>query len=240
MLAVSTLLILAALGAFSGPESWQPSAMRLTVTAVVGLLSLLFWPGAAGSGGRVALLVIGWTLAAALLAAAVLWVFGQGLQRGSSIATSCAMLLLMLLVAHGLAAALQAPRHGLDSPLPAESSGAGMTVAWWLVLLGSLPLWMGPLAELVSAQHDWAVDAAIGASPLTHLAVASGNDLLRNTWLYQHANLAARPFSYPELPTLVWAYIAAGLGLATYLMAGPGARRRGRARTTHSEMEQVR
>ena len=28
-------------------------------------------------------------------------------------------------------------------------------------------------------------------SPLTHLAVASGNDLLRNQWFYQHSNLAS-------------------------------------------------
>ncbi len=76
---------------------------------------------------------------------------------------------------------------------------AGRSAAVALALLGALPLWLGPVAETLSARHDWAIDAVVGASPLTHLAVASGNDLLRNQWFYQHANLAALLFSYPGL-----------------------------------------
>ena len=68
---------------------------------------------------------------------------------------------------------------------------AGRTVALVLALLGSLPLWLGPAGELLSGRQPWIIDAIVGMSPLTHLAVASDNDLLRNEWLYQHSNLAA-------------------------------------------------
>jgi hypothetical protein len=239
MLLLATLLTVAAFEA--GSAEVQPSAQRVLVTALVAVLAAVFWPGVAARPVRTALRVVVWSLAAALLAAVLLWLFGQGLQRAAGVATSCAMLLLMLLVVHGLAAVLQPLLASADEGSPGAPGDAGLLVAWCLVLLGSVPLWMGPVAELVSARHAWAVDAVIAASPLTHLAVASGNDLLRNTWLYQHANLAARPFSYPELPALVGTYTALGLGLAACLLAGPLARgRRGAAQAHPIEKEQVR
>ena len=63
-------------------------------------------------------------------------------------------------------------------------------------------------------------------SPLTHLAVASGNDLLRNQWFYQHSNLASLQISYPELNALAWGYLFAGSML---LLVTPAWRRRRRA-----------
>jgi len=257
MLLVATLLAMAALGAFSG--DLQPSALRVMVTAVVGLLALLFWPGLAATPARTALRVAGWSMAAALLAAAVLALAGSGRQPWTRIGTSCAMLWLILLVAHALAAVLEtrfrAWRGGtlahspVDAPLQARSQAhpqahlqthsqattesAGRMLAWLLALLGSLPLWLGPLAELLSGRHDWAVDAVIGASPLTHLAVASGNDLLRNQWFYQHVNLSGLQFSYPDLAAIVAAY-----GLACLMLAlgafGLGRRRVAIAGTTLS------
>jgi hypothetical protein len=56
-------------------------------------------------------------------------------------------------------------------------------------------------------------------SPLSHLAAASDNDLLRNQWLYQHSNLAALPVSYPGLTELAWAYGAACLLLTLITLA---------------------
>lgn len=239
MLLLATLVILAAIGIES--DGMQPSALRVTVTAVVGLLSLLFWPGVAATPARTAWRVVAWSVAAALLAAAALRVTGQAMQPLTKILSSCVMLLLILLVVHALAAAVEARLRAGSANAQGPREAAGRTVAMALALLGSMPLWMGPLAELVSARHEWAVDAAIGASPLTHLAVASGNDLLRNDWFYRNANLAARPFSYPELQTLVWTYVAAGLGLVICLVAVPSARRRlDRARTVRSSMEKVR
>jgi len=225
------------------------------VTATVGLLAVLFWPGSAATPARTALRVAGWSMAAALLAAAVLALAGSGRQPWRGIAASCAMLWLILLVAHALAAALEirlrawcggTDAHSqVDAPLQprsqahlqthsqATTESAGRMLAWLLALLGSLPLWLGPLAELLSGRHDWAVDAVIGASPLTHLAVASGNDLLRNQWFYQHVNLSGLQFTYPDLAAIVAAY-----GLACLMLAlgafGIGRRRVAIAGTTLS------
>lgn len=43
--------------------------------------------------------------------------------------------------------------------------------------------------------------------------MASGNDLLRNAWLYQHSNLAGLQFDYPGLAGLAWFYAALLLGM---------------------------
>ena len=221
MLAAATLLALAALGAVAAPQDWQPSALRLAVTAVVGLLSLLFWPGAAHTPLRTAGRVAGWSLAAAGLAALVLWLLGQGLQRAPRVALVCAMLLTILLLALGLAAVLQAPRQTLGDARSAAEVSARALPLWGvllLVLMGSLPLWLGPLAELLSAQHAWVVDAVIAASPLTHLAVASGNDLLRNQWFYQHSNLAGLQFDYPEPAAVFVGYALASLAVGLLVL----------------------
>ena len=44
--------------------------------------------------------------------------------------------------------------------------------------------------------------------------MASHNDLLRNQWFYQHANLAGLQVSYPGLDVLAWCYGTACLVLA--------------------------
>jgi hypothetical protein len=75
-----------------------------------------------------------------------------------------------------------------------------------LACLGSLPLWLGPFAQLLGDRGGRFADAVVGVSPLTHLAVASGNDLLRNQWFYQHSNLAALPVSYPGVPAIALSY----------------------------------
>lgn len=214
-------LLLTAMGAVgAGAEALQPSALRLAVTSVLAVLSLLFWPGAAPMPGATAWRVVGWSVAVALLAMSTLVALrtaGLSMQPWPLVFASCGMLLLILIVAHALTVLLEwrlraRGADGADGPLARES--AGRTVAVLVALLGALPLWLGPVAELAARRLEWLVDGAIAASPLTHLAVASGNDLLRNQWLYQHANLAALQFSYPGLATLFWSYGTAGLALA--------------------------
>ena len=48
--------------------------------------------------------------------------------------------------------------------------------------------------------------------------MASGNDLLRNQWFYQHSNLASLQFSYPGLARIAWSYVCL-LVLALVLLA---------------------
>ena len=109
------------------------------------------------------------------------------------------MLMLILLVTHAVAAGLEGRLRGQSGDAETAREMAGRAAALALALLGSLPLWLGPAAELLAGRHPWIIDAVVGMSPLTHLAVASGNDLLRNQWFYQHSNLAALQFSYPSL-----------------------------------------
>ncbi len=220
MLLVAALLVLAASGVALG--GMQPAALRVGVTAVVGVLAPLFWPGLASTSGRTALRVLAWSFAAAAAAAVLLVALGQRTQTWTEIAASCAMLALILVVAHGAAAALEALwRAGAQDAQDAHTAreGAGRSVTAALLLLGALPLWLGPLADALSRRHAWLVDAVVSLSPLSHLAVASGNDLLRNDWFYQHSSLAGLQFAYPGPGELAGFYATAGALLALTSLA---------------------
>ena len=223
MLAVATVPMLAALGATA--SDLQPSAQRLAITAVAGLTAPLFWPGAAATPPRTALRIAAWSFAAACLAAIELRIAGGPAQPFARIAAVCAMLMLILFVTHAVAAGLEGRLRGQAGDTESAREIAGRTAVIALALLGSLPLWLGPAAELLAGRHAWMIDAVVGASPLTHLAVASGNDLLRNQWFYQHSNLAALQFSYPGLAEITLSYAAVCLALALVALAARRARR---------------
>jgi hypothetical protein len=216
MLFLAALPILAALGA-TAPDQ-QPSSLRLLVTAVVGLLAPLFWPGAAATPHRTALRIVVWSAAVAGLAALLLLALGTPARPIAHTLAICTMLMAILVVAHallvGIESALRA--RALSAPAAREIAGGGCALV--LALLGSLPLWLGPAGELLSARHAWVIDAVVGASPLTHLAVAGDNDLLRNEWLYQHSNLAVLQFSYPGQAELAWSYASVCLLLALLVL----------------------
>jgi hypothetical protein len=212
LLMVAVLIVF---GFRSTAPDLPPSTLRVVVAAVVGLLAPLFWPGIGISPSRTARRVAAWSLAASAVAAITLVVLGNPVQPVAKILETCAMLLPIVLLTHALAAVLEGHwRRAALAPEPAREM-AGRAVVLLLALLGGLPLWLGPLGETLSPAYPGAVDALVAASPLTHLAVASGNDLLRNPWLYQHSNLAALPVSYPGLAELAWSY-----GAACALMAG--------------------
>ena len=217
MLAVSMLMVLIAWGALTAP--WQPSALRLLVTAVIGMLAPLFWPGTAATALRTAATVVGWSVAAAALAATALLVMGGPGQAFRPVIAAGVMLILVLVPVLALAAALETHwrRRAVDAQDAREQ--AGRVAATTLALLGSLPLWFGPLAERLAARHAWVVDAVVGISPLTHLAVASRNDLLRNEWFYQHSNLASLQVSYPDLAWVAGSYGSVCAVLALFALA---------------------
>ena len=104
-LAVATVPTLAAFGATG--TNLEPSALRLAVTAIVGLLASLFWPGRAATAARTMLRIAGWSLAAACLAAIALQFAGNRDQPFARVLPACAMLMLILLVTHALAARLE-------------------------------------------------------------------------------------------------------------------------------------
>ena len=221
MLAIAGMLMLAAFGA----THLQPSALRFSVTAIVGLFAPLCWPGNAASPARTALRIASWSIAVACLAALALLIAGNPGQPFARILAACGMLLLILLVTHAVAAALEERLRHQSGDVAAAREKAGRLTMLALALLGALPLWLGPASELLAGRHPWIIDAVIGVSPLTHLAVASGNDLLRNPWLYQHSNLAALQFTYPGLADLAVAYASVLLLLVLFALA-PLRRRR--------------
>jgi hypothetical protein len=221
MLAVAAVLILAAFDATA--TDLQPSALRVAVTAVVGLIAPLLWPGRAATPARTALRIAAWSIAAACLAAIILRIAGNPSQPIERIVPSCAMLMLILVVTHTLAAGLEGRLCGRSADAASAREMAGRTAAIGLALLGSLPLWSGPTGELLAGQNARILDAVVGLSPLTHLAVASGNDLLRNQWFYQHSNLAALQLTYPSLEDLMLSYavVAAAMALLPLAFRSP-------------------
>ncbi len=235
-LAATALFLLAALGAAA--QDPQVSARLVAVTAVIGLLAPLFWPGRAGTPRLTAARIIGWSLAATLLAGVVALLSGVGVAWMARTAAVCAVLFLVLVVVHAAAVVLESLLHGRTK----QADGARETAAWLvtaaLATLAAAPLWLGPAAELASANRPQAVDAAVAVSPLTHLAVASGNDLLRNQWFYQHSNLSGLRFDYPRLAPLMIAYslMAAALLIVPAVLPA-GGRPDARTRRTPSTQE---
>jgi hypothetical protein len=229
MLAVAVVAVLAATGA-AAPDV-PPSTLRVLVAAVVALLAPLLWPGLAATPARTILRIAAWSAAAAALAVLLMRFVGQAPQSLPKLAQVGAMLLLVLLGAHALVALVEAAMRRRSADAPAARTCAGATVAALLALLGALPLWLGPLGEWLTPHHDRALDTVIGLSPLTHLAVASGNDLLRNEWFYEHSALAGQSFAYPELVTTASAYAAVGMLLALVALAARRPRRSGDGHT---------
>lgn len=212
MLFLAALPILAALGA-TAPDQ-QPSALRLLVTAVVGLLAPLFWPGVAATPRRTALRIVAWSVAVAGLSSLLFLALGTPARPAGQALAICTMLMAIMLVTHALLAGFESAWRARSLDARAARALAGGTGTLVLALLGSLPLWLGPAGELLSTRHAWVIDAIVGASPLTHLAVAGDNDLLRNEWLYQHSNLAVLQFSYPGRAELAWTYASVCVLLA--------------------------
>jgi hypothetical protein len=214
MFAATAVLLSGLAGALA--SDLQPSTQRVMVAAITALIAPLFWPGASRTPARTALRIGAWSCAAACLAAAMM-LFGHPDQAVARVFATSAMLVPIMLLVHALAAVLETCIRNRSADAETAREIAGRIAAITLAFLGSLPVWLGPTAQLLTRGHAGIIDLVVGASPLTHLAVASGNDLLRNQWFYQHSNLAALQFSYPEWPQLaaMYATICLALALAT-------------------------
>jgi hypothetical protein len=220
MLVVAALLILAAFGATSA--DMPPSALRVLVTTVVALLAPLFWPGNAATPARTVLRITVWSVAAACMAAIALRILGSPPQPFARLLGPCVMLVVILVLTHAVAALIEWRLRARSRDMTGAREMASRMVVMVLALLGSLPLWLGPVGELLSRRYEWIIDKLVGVSPLTHLAVASENDLLRNQWFYQHSNLAALQFSYPSLVQLAVAYVTVLLMVIVLAFLGRG------------------
>lgn len=208
-----------------------PSALSLAATALAAPIALLLWPGAGPTPKATASGIVAWSAAATAAAAIAMALAGATTSSFARTWPAGAVLFAILIVAQGFVAWIERRLCPPGGNAANAREIAGRAVALMLTVLGALPLWLGPAAEWLAARHPWSIDAVIGASPLTHLAVASGNDLLRNAWLYQNANLASLRFSYPETGEIAPAYLALVVTLAS--AAGIAVRKR---RRTHPDV----
>lgn len=224
LLTVAALSMLAAFGALAADV--QPAALRVGVAAVIALLAPMFLaqPHALQSRAPWASM-LGRSIAQAGLAAVLMVALGRGRQTLPPVLEVCAMLLPMLLLSQGLVWLLQRLWLGLDDDPKSARWGAGIGASALLGLLGSALLWLGPAAERASQRFAGAIDALLAASPLTHLAVASGLDLLRQPWLYRNSNLSSLPADYPAPARLAAVYgVACIVMLAAAFVLGRHAR----------------
>lgn len=223
--------IAAAAAAGAWRDAPEPSVQRLVVACAAALVVPLLWPGAAQAAGRTGVRIGGWSGASAAFAVVLLAAAGGGRQAPARLASCGAMMLAVVAATLALAAlielAIRRRGRGNDGNAAAREV-AGRAAALALMFVSALPLWLGPAAEWVWRDWPWAIDAVVAASPLTHLALASGNDLFRNPWLYDHANLATLSIAYPSWERICLAYACALLLLAGAVVAAHG--RSGRLR----------
>jgi hypothetical protein len=193
----------------------SPSGALLLVMSVAVLAGLMLWPGAVSGSGVPEVWLGTWSAACvgigALAAAALL---DSRIDWGQLLSTTLVgfLVLLACLSCVTLVAAIPKRRNAAEVR---EFEPARWTVAALLALAAAAPLWAGPFAEGNLARWPQAVEATVAVSPLTHLAVAAGNDLLRNDWMYAHSSLGSLQFSYPGLPGILTTYLV----LCTALLA---------------------
>lgn len=198
-----------------GAPDTPPATRLLMVVALPALLSPLFGTGVTSTLHTLLARLAGWALASALLATIVALVAGGLPLKGTAAP---------LLVAGGIVVIAQL----------AVVTGArllrigGVTVAdeWarWLVsgvlwLAAAAPLWLGPLADLGAHAGPADANRIVAASPLVHLGVAAGQDVLRTQWFYAHTSFGALQFEYPPLAGIAIAYTCLAAVLAALACA---------------------
>lgn len=199
-LGVASLAWAGVLGAHSADA--PPSARVLAAAACVYALAPLFAPAAAFRRPLRLAMPLAWCAAMAVVAGVLAALAGA---RPETLPAIGGAVLAMTAVSQLAAAALTARS--------AERFAQRWLPCVLQTLALSMPLWLGPLAELRGSRSElgaWIVTL----SPLSHLASAAGCDYLRTDWFYRHSVLGSLRFEYPTLPAVLAAYGAAAAALA--------------------------
>lgn len=206
-------------------DSTTPGATRLlAVVALPALLSPLL--GACGAP-RLATLpahLLAWASGTFLLAAAA-WLYAGGWPLSRT--------LVPLLFAFGLVVTARLAAIVVADALRCGAVADAAAAEWgrWMVaaalwLLAAAPLWLGPLADLRAREGTAVAEAIVAASPLVHLGLAAGQDVLRTQWFYANSSLGSLQFDYPSLASVALGYACAAAVLA---LLAVGFARRGAA-----------
>jgi len=209
VLAGTAIVVALALG-IAGPDTPPATRLLLAVAAPVLLLPLFYGEAARASTALVAC-IVGW-LCSTLLLGVVAILFGARpatAQLAPLLLVALGIVVVTRLAAGTTTRLLQA--SGLDEPLARE--WARWLAAAILWLLATAPLWLGPLAALGADADPGRASAIVAASPLVHLGVAAGQDLLRTQWWYAHTSFGSLQFDYPSLAAIARAYVATALAL---------------------------
>jgi hypothetical protein len=206
----TAIVVALALG-IAGPDTPPATRLLLAVATPVLLVPLL-----AGEGTRtstaLAACIAGWLGSTLLLGVAAI-LFGArpaSAQLAPLLLVALGIVVVTRLAASAMTRLLQAA--GLQTPAARE--WARWLAAAILWLLAAAPLWLGPLAALGADAGPARSSAIVATSPLVHLGVAAGQDLLRTQWWYAHTSFGSLQFDYPSLSTIAWAYVATALVLA--------------------------
>lgn len=102
-----------------------------------------------------------------------------------------------------------------------------------LAALAGGPLWLAPLASL-NTTPAISASSILAVSPLIHLAVGAGADLLRVPWWYAHSTLGSSRFDYPDY--LATALVDLLLATLSWLLASLGTRGRSKRTAASSSL----
>ena len=209
-LAIAAGLATLAIGIADGTASG--TTRLLAVVALPALLSpLLGEPGAT----RLATLpahVLAWALGTSLLASTV-WLAAGGWPPSHSIVPSLFALGLVVTARLATIVASAVLRNSSMADAAADEWARWLAAAM-LWLLAAAPLWLGPLADLQAREGTDAAEAIVAASPLVHLGLATGQDVLRTQWFYANSSLGSLQFDYPSLTSVALGYACAAAVLA--------------------------
>ena len=210
VLAGTAIVVALALG-IARPDT-PPATRLLLAVATPVLLVPLFSSAVARTSKALAASIAGWVCSTLLLGVVAILC---GARPATAQLAPLLMVALGIVVVTRLAASattrlLQAA--GLDEPAARE--WARWLAAAMLWLLATAPLWLGPLAALGAEAGPDRSSAIVAASPLVHLGVAAGQDLLRTQWWYAHTSFGSLQFDYPSLTAIALVYVATALALA--------------------------
>jgi hypothetical protein len=186
-----------------------PSLRTLLAAAAPTLLAPLFWPGLTTARLRRGL---GYAAGVGTLALLGTLALNTGQQLWPTTLAAAAVAAIIAFGSHGLAGTLQLALERQVAGVRAREAALVITLLT-LWLLAAAPVWLSPLAESHASSTSaspWLADLLLNVSPLAQLAVAAGNDLLRNDWFYAHSALAGMPVSYPRLALVLPAWLALG------------------------------
>jgi len=210
VLAGTAIVVALALG-IARPDT-PPATRLLLAVATPVLLVPLFSGEAARTSKALAAGFAGWVCSTLLLGVVAILC---GARPAAAQLAPLLMVALGIVVVTRLAASVTSRllrATGLDEPAARE--WARWLVAAMLWLLATAPLWLGPLAALGAEASSARSSAIVAASPLVHLGVAAGQDLLRTQWWYAHTSFGSLQFDYPSLAAIARAYVAIALALA--------------------------